>query len=316
MKRVAHFRGRLADRHRARDIGGAVLVLAAGIDQEQFAGRDRAIGPRRDAIMHDGAVGPGARDGRKGNVLEQAGLAAEAFQRLDRIDLGELAAGASRSNQARKRTTAAPSRTCAARAPAISTSFFTAFISAIGIGPVRNRAAAPTDETGERVGGGRLIEAHGAFAAPSATSAWSNSAGARTSAISSSVADVVRRACGRRCRATAGPARNDRERERQRRVGHVRAADIEGPGDRMRIGDHERVGLELLDLGADARELVLGRSRRRSAGRAASTAPSGGADGRSRSRRSDWVDRNQRRAGRAQAFASFSAPSTVCSQGS
>ena len=43
--------------------------------------------------------------------------------------------GASRSNQARKRVTAAPSRTCAARAPSISTGFLTAFIIAIGSSP-------------------------------------------------------------------------------------------------------------------------------------------------------------------------------------
>ena len=40
--------------------------------------------------------------------------------------------GASRSSQARKRVTAAPSRRCAARVPTISAWFFTAFISVIG----------------------------------------------------------------------------------------------------------------------------------------------------------------------------------------
>ncbi len=49
---------------------------------------------------------------------------------------------------------------------------------------------------------------------------------------------------------------NDRESERHRRMRNVGAADVEGPGDGVGIGDDERVGLELRDLGADALELV------------------------------------------------------------
>ena len=54
-------------------------------------------------------------------------------------------------------------------------------------------------------------------------------------------------------------ARHDRDRERERRVRDVAAADVEGPARRMRVGDDERVGLELGELGADALELVRGR---------------------------------------------------------
>jgi len=43
--------------------------------------------------------------------------------------------GASRSNQARNRAIAAPSRNCAARAPSSSTLFLAAFIGAIGSAP-------------------------------------------------------------------------------------------------------------------------------------------------------------------------------------
>ena len=59
----------------------------------------------------------------------------ESFQRFDRVDLGEPPFGASRSSQARKRAIAAPSRRCAEREPAISVSFFAAFIRLIGSGP-------------------------------------------------------------------------------------------------------------------------------------------------------------------------------------
>ena len=41
--------------------------------------------------MDDGSR-PGARDGRKGNVLERAGVAAKAFERRNDVDLGQLAA--------------------------------------------------------------------------------------------------------------------------------------------------------------------------------------------------------------------------------
>src|SRR5436853_446335 len=73
---------------------------------------------------------------------------------------------ASRSNQARKRVTAAPSRTWAARAPAISTSFFTAFMSAIGSAPRVNlppwlvtRRPSASAAVRELVGGGFAGEA-------------------------------------------------------------------------------------------------------------------------------------------------------------
>ena len=46
---------------------------------------------------------------------------------------------------------------------------------------------------------------------------------------------------------------------------------------RVRVGDDQRVGAQLRELRADARELVRRRLRRRSAGRAARPAPSGGA---------------------------------------
>ena len=88
---VAHFRRGLADRHGAGDVGGAVLVLAAGVDQEQLAGGDRAIGGARDAVMNDRAVRSRAGDGGERDVLQQAAVAAEALQRLDRVDFGEPA---------------------------------------------------------------------------------------------------------------------------------------------------------------------------------------------------------------------------------
>ena len=55
-------------------------------------GCDAAVALAADAVMHDGAVGAGAGDGRKRNVLEQTGVAAKALQRFDRVDLGQSSA--------------------------------------------------------------------------------------------------------------------------------------------------------------------------------------------------------------------------------
>src|SRR5262249_33028030 len=72
-----------------------------------------------------------------------------------------LPRGASRSNQARKRVTAAPSRRGAGRAPAISGAVLTAFIRAMGEGRARDLAAVAGDEARGRVRRSRLIEPHG-----------------------------------------------------------------------------------------------------------------------------------------------------------
>src|SRR5438105_2125956 len=48
---VAHFRRRRARDHGAGDIGGAVGILTAGIDQEDFVAFDRAVAGARHAIV-------------------------------------------------------------------------------------------------------------------------------------------------------------------------------------------------------------------------------------------------------------------------
>src|SRR5580700_2409539 len=81
--------GSRAHDHGAGDVGGAVLVLAAGIDQKQLTRRDAAVALAGHAIVHDGSVGAGARDGGERNVFQLSGIAAETLQRLDRVDFGQ-----------------------------------------------------------------------------------------------------------------------------------------------------------------------------------------------------------------------------------
>ncbi len=90
--------------------------------------------------------------------------------------------GASRSNQQRKFATAAPSRACADRVPAISVAFFCAFISVIGSAP---RASVPPASAMARESASAAVAESSrtvAFAAPSAASASANAPGSRTSA--------------------------------------------------------------------------------------------------------------------------------------
>ena len=89
---VAHLAGRRADRHRAGDVGGAVAILRARIDQIERVGRDRQRGRRRDAVVDDRAVRAGAGNRVEGDVdqfraVSQRGLGAECLQPLDRGDL-------------------------------------------------------------------------------------------------------------------------------------------------------------------------------------------------------------------------------------
>ena len=228
-----------------------------------------------------------------------------------------LPCGASRSNQARKRVIAAPSRLCAARAPAISAWFFIAFISAIGSEPRAGLPPPSRHNAGERVGRARLVEPHG-LALERAEIAREVASGARTSAISSSAwrtslpslprVDIERR---------PALARNEREGERQRRMRDVGAADVERPGDVLRVGHHQRVGAQLGDLAAHALELV-GRAFAGEFQLAQAHRLAGGGAGRSVHSASIGFSSTATNSApaAAQALRSLSALSAVCSQGS
>ena len=160
--------------------------------------------------------------------------------------------GASRSSQARNRTTAAPSRTCAARAPAISVAFFTAFIRAIGSGP---RATLPPAWVT-------------ILASASAAVAWSSRTlllcgperrevlrerrglahvGKLLERVAHGVGELAAVDIERR----TAVLRHDREGERQGRVRDVGAADVEGP--RHRPAGWTRRARRRLSLAISAR---------------------------------------------------------------
>ena len=90
---VAHLVARLADRDRAGNVGRAVEILRAGIEEIEVAGLKAPLGLRHRAIMHDRAVGPGAGNRREAQIAEMLAGAAEDFQPVAGGDLGELALG-------------------------------------------------------------------------------------------------------------------------------------------------------------------------------------------------------------------------------
>ena len=88
---VAHQSGWLAHRNGAGDVGRAVLILTARINQK-YPSADLRVGLDGHTIMRNGGIGAGGGDGRKRNVLQLARVAAESFERLRRIDLAEISA--------------------------------------------------------------------------------------------------------------------------------------------------------------------------------------------------------------------------------
>jgi hypothetical protein len=150
--------------HRAGNVGGAVDVLRARIDQEQLARLERAVAFGRHPVMHDRRMLAGAGDRVEGNILERVlhalpDLGARRFQLLGNLDLGDRA-GLGLSSQHRNSTIAAPSCRCAAAEPLISTLFFTARGSLAGSLPSTTIAARRADDVGKPIGGQVGIDQH------------------------------------------------------------------------------------------------------------------------------------------------------------
>ena len=262
---------------------------------------------------------PGGGDGRKGNVLQRAGLAPERLQRLRRGDLGQPALRRLASNQARKRASAAPSRTCAARAPASSTLFLPAFISVIGSAPTirlaARRLAAPASGAPAR--------------SPRRTrrARLPRRARRRIGNEAIRLLDLGERRRDARARRCDSFRAVDNRASAARRCGTIGEASGSGvcatSAPRM-LNSQATLCASLttspsarLQRRANAARSWPTRSRRRSRSGCAVTAPSGAAADRSRSRRSDWSrPRPVRRRRARQALANRSTASGVCSHGS
>ena len=210
-----------------------------------------------DAVMHDGAVGSGAGDGRKRHVLQQPGLATEAFERRHRVDLAQLAGrrlAREPCEEARERGAVALVR--GARAHDFGVVLYRLH-ERDRIGVARRLAAVFADEPGQRVGRGGLVEPHRLaahlreIAFQVVGRAHLGNVGKRGACrvVELGVVDIKRR---------FALARHGGEGQRQRRVRDIVAADVEGPGDVLRVRHHQHVGARLGDLGLDAAQFVNG----------------------------------------------------------
>ena len=256
---AAHLGCRRPDRHRAGDVGGAVDILRAGIDQIERIRLQRPVGVGGDAIVDDGAVGAGPRDGVEGDFLELARRRAEAFQRRGRGDLVD-AAGCRLAVEPGEEAAdgGAVAQVGGARAGDLGRVLGRlgqgAGIVAVDCAPARG-----LDPVGDPARRGRRVEANGALSARRLVERRSEF---RRLGDVGDVLDMGARGVGELARIDQQRwpplGRNDGEGQRQRRVLHVGAADVEEPGDRIRLGQHGRAGPRLRQRLLDIGELVGG----------------------------------------------------------
>ena len=232
---VAHLGRGLADRHRAGHVGGAVEILRARIEQIEGAGFEPLFGLRHRPVVDDGAVRPGAGDRRKAQIAEIFALAAKGFEPVAGGDLGEAALRRLLREPGEK---AGQCRAVAAvrRAGAVDLDPVLARLGqgariggAVELGPGRFEPVENPRRGTRRIGlhpsalAGERIErrpqliglGHGHRIAEMAVEA-----GGELAAVDEQ---------GER-----GVVAQDGEGQRQRRVRHVAAADVEEPGDRFR----------------------------------------------------------------------------------
>ena len=161
--------------------------------------------------------------------------------------------GASSSIQWRKRAIAAPSRSCAAFWPAISAGF----LIALGriVGSRSGRILAPALSSASKIAATARSGSTTTVLPLSSASALSNSrALVQANAVAEMLADVGPDLLAGDEQVGGAVGVDQRISQRDRRVGHVGAADVERPGDRIERRQHRRVGMMLgqpvADLGA------------------------------------------------------------------
>ncbi len=206
--------------------------------------------------MHDGAVRPGAGDGRKRDVLQRAGLAAECFQRLDGVDLGQRARGrlaVDPGEESRQRHRVAAMRP--ARAFDLGR-VLDGLEQADRIVAAHRLAAGRNNQAAQCVGGGYAVERDRCAALRQRGEFRRQRVGLLDiGGRFEMVADAVRQLAVIDEDGGAAVLRHQRIGQRQRRMRDIGAADVEAPRHRVRIRQHQRIDAELCDLGADAVEL-------------------------------------------------------------
>ena len=243
----------------AGDVGGAVCILAAGVDEIERVAFELELGRFRRPVMHDGAV----RALTAEMVSKLMSLSwpvsrrnPSSFTAAETSSSRPLAAVS--SSQARKRASATPSRKCAARAPSISVAFLIALGRMQGSPPGTNLAPAASSAWAKRTGAVSGSRRTLAPSLPSFTSFSSSAEGSSSSTSPRLPRTLSPSLAGSMNRLGLSACRDDGVSERERRVPDVAAADVEQPGDGIEQGDEDGVGLLLLQDLLHLADLVLG----------------------------------------------------------
>ena len=254
---VAHFRRWFADRDGAGDVGGAVLVLRAGIDQQQIAGRDPPVGLAGDAVMHDGAVRTRCRRWSETKRPSARRCRGGRFPAPPLRRSRSAGPPAPRGRSRRETAPAQPRRAGAPYAcPRSRSDSCTALSSATGSLP---RTALPPALSIRRLSASAAVALSSATCAPRCASAVSSPVSASGSRDVGGSFEMVARAVGELAvideHGWPAVLRHQRVGQRQRRMRDVGAADVEGPGHCVGIRQHQRVDAKPFDLAADALKL-------------------------------------------------------------
>ena len=222
----------------AGDIGGAVEVLAAGIDQIDLVRPDRAVGFRGNAVVDDGAMLPRAGNGREAFAAEQGNRLPERQQLFGRTHFG--GPGALFVDPLQK---AAHGDGVALVGVAHALLFhvvLAGFRQHAWVWPARNRCTGCPQLLGEPNGGTGRIDPHG-FAGQ-ARQRWRQRLppGDRDA-----IAQPSQRRLGQfgRIHEQFRPAIRvrDGKTQRERREWDIPAPNVQKPRDRGRIGQHRRI---------------------------------------------------------------------------
>ena len=165
--------------------------------------------------------------------------------------------GASRSIQARNCVSATASRRCAVRVPSISVEFLTALSRLTGSLP---RTGLPPAAMIRRLSASAAVAPSSAIDAPALRQRVELRRQRLRLLDVGGLFEMIARAVGKLAvideHDGAAVLRHQRIGQRQRRMRDVGAADVEGPGHRMRIRQHQRFDPEARDLEPDPLELV------------------------------------------------------------
>ena len=255
---LAHLGRRFADRNRPGDVGRAVKVLRAGIEQVERAGFEDFLGFRARSVMHDRAVRPGAGDRRKGQVPEILALLAKRFETVAGGDLPQV----SQRRYARQPGKEARHRGAVAAMRRPRTVKLDAVLAGFrqharigGAVNLRTGSGKPVEHPGRSA---RRVDLHRALFGERVERGAEAIRRLDRHLVAKMPVEAGHQLAAVDKQRDRAIGLHHRKGQRQRRVWHVAAADVQQPGDRFRHRQHGGAGAVLGERPADARAFVGG----------------------------------------------------------